>query len=135
VTAKRGHLFAVPVSSCEPRSANEIPDPMTRSLTVRETRISAARAGALLGAADIADRSEVLAGNFFEQVPDRADCYVLANVLHINMLMITGGQERTNGEYGQLLRAAGLKPGRIHPVAYPYGVIEGVAATSPSGLA
>jgi O-methyltransferase domain len=145
-----------------------------------ETPAVAARAGALLDAADIADRSEVLAGNFFEQVPDRADCYVLANVLHdwddarateilrncrrsmaragkvliierlipedgsdavpallsdINMLVITGGQERTNGEYGQLLRASGLKPGRIQPVAFPYGVIEGVAATSPSGHA
>ena len=27
MTAKRGHLSAVPVSSCEPRSAKEIPDP------------------------------------------------------------------------------------------------------------
>jgi hypothetical protein len=86
-----------------------------------------------------------LAGDFFAKVPDGADCYLLANMLHdwddarsiqilrgcrramargggvliierlipdyggdpmptvlsdINMLMSTGGQERTNTEYG-----------------------------------
>jgi O-methyltransferase domain len=131
----------------------------------------AGRARDLLDAIDIADRSEVLAGDFFEQVPARADCYVLANVLHdwddtrairilrncrrsmaragrvliierlipedgsdavptllsdINMLVLTGGQERTNDEYSQLLSSAGLKLGNIQPVAFPYGVIEGL---------
>ena len=138
-----------------------------------ETPAVAARAEDLLDAIDIADRSEVLAGNFFEHVPERADCYVLANVLHdwddtraatilrncrrsmaragrvliierlipedgsdavptllsdINMLVITGGQERTNDEYGTLLRSAGLRLSRVQPVAFPYGVIEGLAA-------
>jgi hypothetical protein len=46
----------------------------------------------------------------------------------INMLVITGGQERTNDEYGELLRSAGLRLGAIQPVAFPYGVIEGLAA-------
>ena len=138
-----------------------------------ETPTVAARAGELLDAIDIADRSEVLAGDFFAQVPERADCYVLANVLHdwddaratkilrncrrsmaragrvliverlipedgsdavptllsdINMLVFTGGQERTNDEYSKLLGSAGLKLGSIQPVAFPYGVIEGLAA-------
>ncbi len=102
--------------------------------------------------ADLAERCEVRSGNFFEQVPGGADCYVLANVLHdwddqraidilgncrqsmvrggrvliverlipdgpgdavptllsdINMLVITGGQERTNAEYAALLAGAG----------------------------
>ncbi len=115
----------------------------------------------------------MVAGEFFEQVPQRAACYVLANVLHdwddaraalilgncrrsigragrvliierlipeegsdavpvllsdINMLVITGGQERTNGEYASLLRSAWLEPGTIEPVTYPYGLIEGLAA-------
>ncbi len=141
--------------------------------TLLETPAVAARATELLGAADIADRSEVMAGDFFEQVPQRADCYVLANVLHdwddaraarilrncrrsmgragrvliierlipedgsdavpallsdINMLVITGGRERTNDEYRSLLRSAGLEPGTIQPVTYPYGLIEGLAA-------
>jgi hypothetical protein len=138
-----------------------------------ETPAVAARADALLDAVELADRCEVLAGDFFEQVPRGADCYVLANVLHdwddaratqilrncqrsmarggrvliverlipqdgsdavpallsdINMLVLSGGQERTNAEYGELLTAAGLKLGRVQPVAFPYGVIEGLAA-------
>jgi hypothetical protein len=44
------------------------------------------------------------------------------------MLVITGGQERTNDEYSELLEASGLKLGSIQPVAFPYGVIEGRAA-------
>jgi len=46
----------------------------------------------------------------------------------INMLVITGGMERTNAEYAALLAAAGLRPAQITTVAPPYGVIEGVLA-------
>ena len=140
--------------------------------TLFEAASVAARAAAVLDAANLADRCAVLAGDFFEQVPRGADCYVLANVLHdwederaidilrncrqsmvgggrvliverlipdetgdavptllsdINMLVITGGQERTNAEYASLLAIAGLKIGAVHPVAFPYGVIEGLS--------
>jgi hypothetical protein len=44
----------------------------------------------------------------------------------INMLVFTGGQERTNAEYGELLRGADLTLGEIRPVAAPYGLIVGV---------
>jgi SAM-dependent methyltransferase len=129
----------------------------------------AARAEAVLDAADLGDRCEVLAGDFFEGVPPGADCYILANVLHdwddaraaqilrhcrramagggrvliverlipadrrhavpallsdVNMLVITGGQERTNEEYSALLATAGLHLAGVRPVAFPYGVIE-----------
>ena len=33
-----------------------------------------------------------------------------------------------NDEYRSLLRSAGLAPGAIRPVTYPYGLIEGLAA-------
>jgi hypothetical protein len=46
----------------------------------------------------------------------------------INMLVLSGGRERTNGEYRELLRAAGLQPGIIRPVTFPYGIIEGLVA-------
>jgi SAM-dependent methyltransferase len=133
----------------------------------------AARAEAVLDAADLGNRCEVMAGDFFTAVPPGADCYLLANVLHdwddaraaeilgncrramapggrvliverlipgdpgqavptllsdINMLVLTGGQERTNAEYGALLAAAGLRLTAVRPVAFPYGVIEGVPA-------
>jgi O-methyltransferase domain len=134
--------------------------------TLFETAAVIARAGG------VPDRCELLAGDFFEQVPPGADCYLLANVLHdwddkravailrncrqamasggrvliierlipdepgdavptllsdINMLVITGGQERTNAEYAGLLAGAGLKPGIVLPVASPYGIIEGLS--------
>ena len=44
----------------------------------------------------------------------------------INMLVLTGGQERTNAEYGALLETAGLRLSAVRPVAFPYGVIEAV---------
>ena len=130
----------------------------------------AAAARPMLEAAGVADRCDVVAGDFFAGVPGGADRYVLANVLHdwdddravailaqcrqampadgrvliierlilddpeqavptllsdLNMLVVTGGRERTNAEYGGLLSAAGLKLSRVTPVAFPYGVIEG----------
>jgi hypothetical protein len=131
----------------------------------------AARAEQVLKASEVADRCEVVAGDFFESVPPGADSYLLANVLHdwhdreaeeilrncrramategrvliverlipddpmmaaptllsdFNMLVFTGGQERTNAEYGTLLAAAGLSLGTVQPVAFPYGVLEGL---------
>jgi O-methyltransferase domain/Dimerisation domain len=133
----------------------------------------AAGARPVLQAAGVGDRCEVVAGDFFAGVPDGADRYLLANVLHdwdddraaailarcreamppggrvliverlipddpgqavtallsdINMLVITGGVERTATEYGELLAAAGLRLGQITPVAAPYAVIEGLPA-------
>jgi hypothetical protein len=46
----------------------------------------------------------------------------------INMLVLSGGRERTDREYRQLKRTAGLRPGIIRPVTYPYGIIEGLQA-------
>ena len=141
--------------------------------TLFETTAVAARAEAVLDGADLADRCELLAGDFFEHVPPGADCYVLANVLHdwddgqaidilrnchrsmagggrvliverlipdepgdavptllsdLNMLVITGGRERTNAEYADLLERAGLKIASVRAVAFPYGIIEGFRA-------
>jgi orsellinic acid C2-O-methyltransferase len=133
----------------------------------------APRAAGVLRDAGVADRCQIVAGDFFAGVPDGADGYLLANVLHdwddgkavqilqacrnamrpggrvliaerlipeeprdavpvllsdLNMLLVSGGQERTSTQYGTLLTAAGLQPGRVQPVAVPYGVIEGLAA-------
>ena len=58
-------------------------------------------------------------------IPDDPAEAVPALLSDINMLVISGGRERTNSEYRALLRAAGLRPGTIRPVTFPYGVIEG----------
>jgi hypothetical protein len=44
----------------------------------------------------------------------------------LNMLVFTGGPERTNAEYGRLLANAGLTLREVRAVAAPYGVIEGL---------
>jgi O-methyltransferase domain/Dimerisation domain len=46
----------------------------------------------------------------------------------LNMLVLTGGQERTEEEYARLLAGADLRLTRVLPVAYPYGVFEGAPA-------
>jgi SAM-dependent methyltransferase len=126
-----------------------------------------------LRAQGVAERCEIVPGDFFEGVPDGADGYILAAVLHdwddadsvrildacrramakdgrvliverlipddpadavpvllsdLQMLVFTGGKERTNAEYGQLLAHAGMRLASVRPVAPPYGVIEGLAA-------
>ena len=59
-------------------------------------------------------------------IPENGDDPLPTLLSDINMLMLTGGQERTNAEYGKLLEAAGLTLGTIQRVAFPYGVIEGL---------
>jgi hypothetical protein len=60
-------------------------------------------------------------------IPDGPGDAVPTLLSDINMLVITGGRERTNAEYAALLAGAGLRIGAVHPVAFPYGVIEGLS--------
>ncbi|WP_165488354.1 methyltransferase [Actinomadura formosensis] len=125
----------------------------------------AAASGAL---ADVAERTEIVPGDFFEAVPGGADAYVLKSVLHdwsdekattilrnireamrpdarvlileqvmpetvtpetagivrndLNMLVSTGGRERTEAEFRDLLAAAGFTgvslTGPLPPASY-----------------
>ena len=43
------------------------------------------------------------------------------------MLILTGGRERANAEYAELLQAAGFRVGGVLAAAFPYGVTEGIA--------
>ena len=61
-------------------------------------------------------------------IPDDSADAVPVLLSDINMLVLTGGMERTNAEYAHLLAQAGLAPGRVQPVTAPYGVIEGTAS-------
>ena len=115
----------------------------------------------------MADRAEIVPGDFFESVPAGADAYVLKSVIHdwddekaaeilrncraamnrrpparagaghagdshpemegivrndLNMLVSTGGRERTEGEFRDLLEGAGFTgvtlTGPLSPSAY-----------------
>ncbi|WP_433478875.1 methyltransferase [Spirillospora sp. CA-142024] len=117
---------------------------------------------------DVADRTEIVPGDFFESVPEGADAYVLKSVIHdwhdekaaailrtcraamrpdarllileqvmpemlrpesagivrndLNMLVSTGGRERTEAEFRDLLDGAGFSvvslAGPLPPSAY-----------------
>jgi hypothetical protein len=47
-------------------------------------------------------------------------------LLDLNMLVMTGGQERTQSEYGNLLAEAGFRLTRIIPTGSPFHVLEAV---------
>jgi hypothetical protein len=57
-------------------------------------------------------------------IPDDPADAVPVLLSDMNMLVLTGGKERTAAEYGQLLAEAGLSLAKVQPVAPPYGVIE-----------
>jgi O-methyltransferase domain/Dimerisation domain len=50
----------------------------------------------------------------------------LAHMSDLNMLVMTGGQERTAREYGALLAQAGLRLTRRIPTGSPYDILEAV---------
>ena len=124
--------------------------------------------------AGVADRCDVIGGDFFESVPEGADAYVLKSVLHdwnderaadvlrncraampstgrvivvepvvppvvspeltalvlsdLNMLVNTGGMERTEAEFRDLFTRAGLKLERVAGEGVDFRVLEGVVA-------
>jgi hypothetical protein len=47
-----------------------------------------------------------------------------AQAMDLNMLVILGGRERTEAEYGRLLEAAGFRLERVLPTHSPFSVIE-----------
>jgi hypothetical protein len=122
----------------------------------------------------LADRCEVMAGDFFQAVPGNGDAYILKSVIHdwddalstmilaniaqamapggrlllvemllhdrvdetswsrisagsdLNMLVNTGGGERTEAEFQSLFQAAGFTLTRIIPTQTPWSIVEGV---------
>jgi SAM-dependent methyltransferase len=59
-------------------------------------------------------------------VPDtNVDCF--SKLLDLNMLVMTGGRERTEAEFYTLLDASGYKLTRIVPTMAPQSVIEAIA--------
>jgi hypothetical protein len=61
------------------------------------------------------------------RIPEHDGDAVPVLLSDINMLVLTGGRERTDAEYERLLDTAGLELGAITPAAFPYCVIEGLS--------
>jgi ubiquinone/menaquinone biosynthesis C-methylase UbiE len=125
-----------------------------------------------LEAAGIADRCEVIAGDFFEFIPEGGDAYILSSVVHdwdddeclrilqncrkvmspgtrlllvecvlpgtpqpdfsklldLQMLVITGGRERTESQFKALLESANFNLTKITSTEVPECIVEAVAA-------
>ena len=119
---------------------------------------------------ELAAPCDLIAGDFFERVPEAGDAYILKWVLHdwddersvailrncrrsmpptakllvieavipagnepflhkfmdLNMLVMTGGRERTEAEYRALFEAAGFRLNRIFSTPMEVAVLEGI---------
>jgi O-methyltransferase len=73
-----------------------------------------ARGGAGSAAAHCGDRG------------DRGNEPSFAKLLDMQMLALTGGRERTEDEYAQLLRTAGYRLVRVLPTRGPVSVLEAI---------
>jgi hypothetical protein len=143
-----------------------------------DTAAGVAQAPERLEAAGVADRCQIVEGDFFQAVPDGGDAYIMKSIIHdwdddrcvtilgncrramadggkvlivepvlppkvepsftvlgtimsdINMLLVTGGKERTEAEFAEVLRSAGLQLTSVAPTPPPsvYSVIEAVGA-------
>jgi O-methyltransferase domain/Dimerisation domain len=124
----------------------------------------------LLEALGVADRCQLIAGNFFESIPDGADAYIMKNIIHdwddeqaitilkncrnsmaknaklilvesvifpgnepsvaklldLEMLVLTGGKERTEAQHQALFEASGLQLTNIIPTTSWQSIIQGV---------
>ena len=133
--------------------------------------VEQARKAPYLNAKGVAGRVELVAGDFFQSVPEGADAYMMKYILHdwddtlsikilkncrramarggrvlvvdtviprgndphwgklldINMLVATGGRERTAAEFRDLFARAGFKLKRIIPTSCPLSIVEGHA--------
>lgn len=118
---------------------------------------------------NVADRAELVAGDFFESVPPGGDAYLMKLIIHdwdderavkilsnchaamadggkllliesvvpsgnepsfskgmdLQMLIMTGGRERTESEYRELFAAGGFTLTRVIPTESPMSIIEG----------
>jgi len=128
-------------------------------------------AGNLLENAGVAERVELVSGDFFKEIPVEADVYLMKFILHdwndeqcdailanlaksakpgskvllietvveendnqpsaskvmdLNMLVMTGGKERTPSEYATLLEKAGFKLTNVYPTPSPLQIVEAV---------
>jgi O-methyltransferase domain/Dimerisation domain len=123
-----------------------------------------------IAATGLADRCRVVAGDFFEAVPEGGDAYLLSHIIHdwgeeeclrilsncrramrdqarlllvewvlrpgdepdpakvldLVMLVMPGGQERTEQEYRALLARAGFNLTRVVPTASSASVVEAI---------
>jgi hypothetical protein len=73
----------------------------------------------------MADGGRVLA---VDHVIPKGNAANWGKLLDINMLVLTGGRERTREEFRDLFAGAGLRLARVLPTACPLSILEAVRA-------
>ena len=73
----------------------------------------------------LADRCETVACDFFKEIPSGNEPSV-AKLLDLEMLVTTGGRERTKAKFNKLSMSAGFKLSRIIPTQESICVLEAV---------
>lgn len=63
-----------------------------------------------------------------ENIVPEGNTTSFAKFIDINMLVMTGGRERTEQEFADLFAAAGFRLTRVVPTESPFCIIEAVAA-------
>ena len=61
-----------------------------------------------------------------EMVVPEGGAHCFSKLLDVNMLVMTGGRERTQAEFGRLFNAAGYRLTKVFPTLAPQSLIEGV---------
>lgn len=61
-----------------------------------------------------------------EGVVEEGDAPSLSKVMDLNMLVATGGKERTAAEYAELFAQTGFRLVNIHPTASPVQIVEAI---------
>lgn len=145
--------------------------PTVRGIVFDQPHVVAG-AGPVLAEAGVADRCELVGGDFFTAIPEGGEVYILRRIIHdwdddravailrncaramapgarmlvaetvippgnepsaakfldLQMLVMTGGRERTAAEYRSLFAAAGLSLTRVIPAGPEVSLIEGERA-------
>ncbi|MDQ3179191.1 MAG: acetylserotonin O-methyltransferase [Acidobacteriota bacterium] len=125
----------------------------------------------VVAGADVSDRIKIVHGDFFSEIPVKADIYLMKFILHdwndeqsivilknlaqsaetgaklllvetvieeddnapsmskvmdLNMLVMTGGKERTAKEYAELFEKTGFRLTNVYPTPSPLQIVEAV---------
>ena len=83
---------------------------------------------AVTGWEDPSLRTTSMFADFDHYVRKPIDLELLGKILDMVMLTVTGGEERTEEEYGTLLAKAGLCMTRVVPTASAASIVEAVVA-------
>jgi hypothetical protein len=122
LTSQGGDFFRGPLPSCDAYILMEVLHDWTDEQSqqiLRQIRNAASGAARLLVV-------ETVLPNEGAWAADKGEHF--GNHLDINMLVLTGGRERTSDEFARLFADSGWRFLRVIPTPNPYSIVEAVAA-------